>query len=188
MPELGGWGSWHPQVAVNLKGVIWGIKAFVPRMLDAGEEGFVLATSSGSGAEGTTFAIPGYAATKMAVVSIMECLYGQLRTRDSRLQTGILFPPLTETNIAGDISVMTSVEAHLRASGVPATMVRPDQVAAMAVEGIQRGDFFIRPRRDDSLRYLGDALTGEFFDWNEGMIRGRAEAAIEGLPPDGYLW
>jgi NAD(P)-dependent dehydrogenase (short-subunit alcohol dehydrogenase family) len=180
--------DWDQVIGVNLKGVIWGIKAFVPRMLAGDEEGFVLATSSGSGAEGTSYAIPGYASTKMAIVSLMECLYGQLAEQSSKLQTGVLLPPLTATNIAGDVAQMHSVEARLRASGIPATVVQPHQVALMALDGVKRGRFFIRPIQSDSAQFFDGALADDFFEWNERMIRGRAMAAINGTAPNGYLW
>ncbi len=86
--------NWERVIGVNLKGVVWGIKAFVPRMVDAGESGYVIATSSGAGAEGTSYQNPSYASTKNAVVSIMECLYGQLRDKSSLVRAGILFPPV----------------------------------------------------------------------------------------------
>ena len=74
---------WQRVVGVNLLGVVYGIKAFAGRMVESGEEGVIVATSSGAGAEGTSYRPGPYAATKNAVVSIVESLYGELRDREA---------------------------------------------------------------------------------------------------------
>ncbi len=69
--------NWERVIGVNLKGVVWGIKAFVPRMVEIGVNGYVVATSSGAGAEGTSYLNASYGSTK----------------------NGVLFPPLAATNL-----------------------------------------------------------------------------------------
>lgn len=179
---------WFRAVGVNLLGVVWGIKAFVPRMVEAGQPGLVLATSSGAGAEGTSYKSPGYAATKNAVVSIMEALYGQLRDSDSNVRAGLVFPPLTETNLAGNPETMKFVEGHLQSTGVPAVLVQPAGVAAMIVDGIKRDRFFIRVDRKENDQFFEGAHGDEYFGWNERMIRGRSEQQLGDGAPDPYLW
>jgi NAD(P)-dependent dehydrogenase (short-subunit alcohol dehydrogenase family) len=180
--------SWTRTIGVNLLGVIWGIKAFVPGMIESGEEGLVLATSSGAGADGTSYMASAYAATKNAVVSIMESLYGQLRDQKSRIQAGIVFPPLTATYLSGDPEMMKFVENHLQSTGVPAVLVQPDEVAKMIVDGIERDRFFIRVGEQENKDFFGSAHSAEFFTWNERMVRGRAEAQLSDGRPDAYLW
>jgi short-subunit dehydrogenase len=169
-------------------GVVWGIKAFVPRMLEAGEEGVVLATTSGAGTDGTTYTGNAYAATKNAVLSVMECLYGQLRDKQSLVRAGLVFPPLTATNLAGDGADMKLVEGMLNSRGVPAVLIQPEQVAELVLDGVERGRFFIRIGREENERIFGGALSDEYFAWNEAMIRGRAEAQLGDGAPDSYLW
>jgi NAD(P)-dependent dehydrogenase (short-subunit alcohol dehydrogenase family) len=193
---IGGGGSlfddvtadWERVLGVNLKGVIWGIKAFVSRMMDGGDEGFVVATSSGAGAEGTSYKTASYAATKMAVVSIMECLHGQLRDKGSCVRAGVVFPPLAATNLGGSPEVMKGVETMLRSEGVPATLVQPEAVAKLVLDGIRRECFFFRVGARENKECFDGAITDEFFDWNERMIRGRAEAVLTDGLPDEYLW
>ena len=70
--------DWRWAFDVNVFGVIHGINAFVPVMLEQGE-GHVVNTSS---ANGTFARCPNsavYATTKAAVTTITECLWGQLR-------------------------------------------------------------------------------------------------------------
>jgi short-subunit dehydrogenase len=148
----------------------------------------VLATSSGAGAEGTSYQSPGYAATKNGVVTLMECLYGQLRDRKSKVRAGLVFPPLTATNLAGSPETMKMVEGHLQSSGVPAVLVEPEGVAEMIVDGIKRGRFFIRADRRENEAFFGGAHSDEFFSWNGRMIRGRSEQQLADGRPDSYLW
>jgi NAD(P)-dependent dehydrogenase (short-subunit alcohol dehydrogenase family) len=181
--------QWEQAVGVNLLSVVWGIKAFVPRMIEGGQQGLVLATSSGAGAEGTSYNSNAYAVTKAGVVSVMECLYGQLRDQGSQVTAAIVFPPLTATHLAGEPENMKFIEAHLRSQGVPAALVEPDAVGAMVVDGIKRGRFFIRPGADQSKAFFDGLITDDYLAWNERIIRGRGEAqvAADGRP-DGYLW
>jgi NAD(P)-dependent dehydrogenase (short-subunit alcohol dehydrogenase family) len=179
---------WQQAVGINLFGVIWGIKAFVPRMVAAGEEGLVLATSSGAGVDGTNYASSAYAVTKIAVASTMECLHGQLRDQNSAVRAGIVFPPLTNTNLAGGPEIMKFVEGHLQSQGIPAVLVEPEGVAEMVLDGIRKGRFYIRAGAEQSKAFFDGAISDDFLTWNEAMIRGRGEAIIADGRPDGYLW
>ena len=82
--------DWEWAIGVNVWGVIHGINAFVPTMLANGEPGHVVNTSSGNGGISPLPSTPQYAATKAAVVTITECLYGQLA--DTPLSRVVLFP------------------------------------------------------------------------------------------------
>jgi NAD(P)-dependent dehydrogenase (short-subunit alcohol dehydrogenase family) len=194
---IGGGGSffddvtddWDRVIGINLKGVIWGIKAFVHRMVDSDVDGYVIATSSGAGTEGTTYRTPSYAATKIAVLSIMESLYGQLRDQQSRIKAGVLFPPLTATNLSGNPATMKQVEGLLRSRGVPATLIEPEQVAQVVLDGIKRDRFFFRAGPQESERFFDGKLSeGGFFEWNERVIRARVEEYLSNGAPDSYLW
>jgi NAD(P)-dependent dehydrogenase (short-subunit alcohol dehydrogenase family) len=178
--------GWEQAVGVNYFGVVWGIKAFVPRMLEMGDAGVVIATSSGAGIEGTAFEQPAYASTKAAVLTVMESLHGQLA--GTALRAAVLCPPLTATNLAGDPAYMPIVEDMLRAKGVPAALTQPEQVAELVIDGIRNDRFFIRVDESRSKELFDGIVTPEFLQWNERMIRGRAEAQLTDGAPDGYLW
>jgi NAD(P)-dependent dehydrogenase (short-subunit alcohol dehydrogenase family) len=178
--------GWEQAVQVNYFGVVWGIKAFVPRMLEQGEEGVVIATSSGAGIEGTAFEQPAYASTKAAVLTVMECLHGQLK--GYQLRAAVLSPPLTRTNLPGDVSYMPIVEEMLRNKGIPATLVEPDQVAQLVLDGIRNDRFFIMVDEPRSKALFNGAISEDFLQWTERVIRGRAEAQLGDGLPDAYLW
>ncbi|WP_158548698.1 SDR family NAD(P)-dependent oxidoreductase [Blastococcus sp. TF02A-26] len=174
---------WQRVVGVNLLGVVYGIKAFGTRMVDAGEDGVIVATSSGAGAEGTSYQSGPYAATKNAVVSVMESLYGELRDRKATVRAALLFPPLTESSMGNP-----RVEQWLRDNGVPTTLMQPEDVAELLLDGVRRGRFYIRINEAENERLFGNRLSPEFFAWNERITRGRAEAQISDTAPDGHLW
>ena len=76
--------DWRWSIDVNVFGIIHGINAFVPVMLEQGTEGHVVNTSSGNGGFSPLINSAVYATTKAAVVTITECLWGQLREATRR--------------------------------------------------------------------------------------------------------
>ena len=174
---------WQRVVGVNLLGVVYGVKAFGARMVDSGEEGVIIATSSGAGAEGTSYQSGPYAATKNAVVSVVESLYGELRDRKANVRAALLFPPLTESSMGNP-----RVEQWLRDNGVPTTLMQPEDVAELLLDGVKRGRFYIRINQTENDTLFDGRLDPEFFEWNERITRGRAEAQIADTAPDGHLW
>lgn len=84
--------DWKWAIAVNVMGVVHGINAFVPVMLAHGDEGHIINTSSGNGGVSPLPSTPQYAATKAAVVTITECLYGQLLEVGAAVSASVLFP------------------------------------------------------------------------------------------------
>jgi NAD(P)-dependent dehydrogenase (short-subunit alcohol dehydrogenase family) len=179
--------SWNRVIAVNFLGVLHGIKAFVPRMIAQGTHGHVLATSSGAGTTGTMYTGAGYATTKAAVCSLMECLYGQLRDQGADIQATVVFPPLARTNLAGDPAIMDMVAQGLEAGGVPGVLAEPEEVAQVVFEAIKNDSFWAHPTHAQDQR-LFDNKFARLIDWEAGIINARASAMNEGTKPDPYLW
>lgn len=153
-----GWG-----LAVNLWGVVHGIKAFVPRILEAGDEGHVVNTSSGNGGIAPLRRTAIYATTKAAVTTVSEVLYGQLREIDSRIGVSVLFPgpKVLKTGLLTSSQrrperwsdgapptgprTMDEVEQRLRDAGVEPDFTPVEDVAAETVAGIKDDRFWILP-------------------------------------------
>ena len=164
-----GWG-----LAVNLWGVIHGIKAFVPRMLAGGDEGHVMNTSSGNGGVAPLTSTAIYATTKAAVTTVTEVLYGQLKAIDSRIGVSVLFPgpkvlrtgllesssrrPEAWANEQPRVTPYTTIEsfeARLRAAGIEPDYTPVEAVAEEALAGIREGRVWILPaseRTDATIR------------------------------------
>jgi NAD(P)-dependent dehydrogenase (short-subunit alcohol dehydrogenase family) len=73
-------------------GVINGLNAFVPTMLAQDVEGHVVNTTSGNGGFTPIINSAVYATTKAAVVTITECLWGQLREMGAKVSASLLYP------------------------------------------------------------------------------------------------
>lgn len=84
--------DWRFALSVHLYGVINGINAFVPTMIERGEEGHIVNTSSHNGGFSPIAASPTYATCKSAVVTLSECLWGQLQEVGANIGVSVLFP------------------------------------------------------------------------------------------------
>ena len=84
--------DWTWVHGVNVHGVLHGIQAFVPRMLESGEEGLILNTSSGDGGVAPLAEQSVYASSKAAVSILTECLAAQLAAQQTRLRAAIFYP------------------------------------------------------------------------------------------------
>ncbi|MCH2172781.1 SDR family NAD(P)-dependent oxidoreductase [Myxococcota bacterium] len=157
--------DWSWGLGVNVWGVIHGIRAFVPRMLEGGEEGWVVNTSSGNGGLTILPTTPIYSATKAALTSITETLHYQLLMEEASIGASALFPGphLVNTNILNSgrnrppkfaapdsqPASYVSMEELAQSSGVQFRLSEPEDVAAYCLEGIREGRFWILPPSED---------------------------------------
>ena len=184
-PDLG---VWQAAIATNILGLLHGLKAFLPRMLRDGAPCSVLATTSGAGIHGTAYDTAPYAATKAAQLSIMESLYGQVRDQGFPLHVGVVVPPLTRTNLAGDdLSIWGHVADGLANRGIPAALIEPEELAHVIVEGLEQQAFWIEADDDQDARYFGGRNRATIAR-NHEIIEAKAAAMVNHTAPDGYLW
>ncbi len=90
--------DWEWTLGVNLWGVIYGIRAFVPRMLEQDTEGHIVNTASIAG----LVSGPGlgtYRVTKHGVVALSETLYHELALRGAKVKVSVLCPGFVNTRI-----------------------------------------------------------------------------------------
>ena len=90
--------NWEWTFAVNLWGVVHGLRAFVPQMVAHGEPGHIVNTASQAGLMSGAGGVI-YGATKHAVVRITEALHQQLALDDSALSASVLCPGIIRTRI-----------------------------------------------------------------------------------------
>ncbi len=190
--EINDW-AWH--IAVNQWGVINGVKALVPAMLEHGEEGQVVITSSSVGVVAPVPSAPEYSMTKAAIFSIAEMLYAQLRQRNAKITASVLVPPGTintglfsaRRNRPPEFAPVTprkeatitydDLLKRMNAAGNPRRPVQPEEVADYVLEGILEGRFWILPdqRHADVARNFDE------------LIRARADAMLTRADPLTYL-
>jgi NAD(P)-dependent dehydrogenase (short-subunit alcohol dehydrogenase family) len=161
--------DWTWAIGVNVWGVINGIKAFVPAMLDGGDVGHVVNTSSGNGGISPLPNTPIYALTKSAVVTLTESLYAQLREADAKVSASVLFPgpnvlrtglftswrnrPAEYANPgvpARPPTTIESFEKELADRGIVLDYTPVEEVAARVVDAIRNDTFWILPPSERS--------------------------------------
>ena len=168
-------GDWEWVLGVNLGGVINGIRAFVPLLLEQ-DAAHIVNTASIFGV--FAGALGPYGISKHAIVALSETLHFQLRALGSRVRVSVLCPGAVRTNfgtsarnrpaeagpaLAAGEAERTSAE---RFRQLALTGREPSEVAGITVDAIRAGRFYI--------------LTSS--NRNEA-VRRRAEEILAGDPP-----
>jgi NAD(P)-dependent dehydrogenase (short-subunit alcohol dehydrogenase family) len=179
--------EWHRVFDINFFGILHGIKVFAPRMIAQGGPGHIIGTTSGAGAIGVQYQTPAYAASKAAVCTLMESLYGQLRDLGSPIRAHVVFPPLTRSGLAGDPTFMEYVRQGLVKGGVAAVLAEPEEVALTVLETVENGSFWAHHDHAADERLSGGRFAADI-DWQDQIVRNRADALINRTSPDPYLW
>ena len=91
--------EWDRMIDINIKGVLYGINAVLPHMLQRGQ-GHILATSSVGGIK-TSPGIGVYSGTKFAVKAIMETLREEVA---QTIKVTTIFPGATQSELGDDIT------------------------------------------------------------------------------------
>lgn len=133
--------DWDLVLDINVRGVVNGIDAFLPVMLEQGH-GHLSATSSLSG----LVADPGlsvYVASKFAVAGIMESLGLELLEQDHNVSASVLCPGPVATQLIASSTVITGSEFGDDVSDYLARGQAPDDVGEMAIAQIEEGRFWL---------------------------------------------
>lgn len=143
--------DWKWILGVNLWGVIHGVKAFVPRMIEQGADAHVLNTASVAGlVSGPQLGI--YATSKFGVVALSEALYYDLRMAGHNIGVSVLCPGFVRTRIAEaarnrppELSEGAAQDwvASDAAKQIIAAGMEPSEVASIVVNALQEGKFYI---------------------------------------------
>lgn len=166
--------DWRWGFDVNVFGVVYGIQAFVPRMLSSGEEGVIVNTSSSNGGLRSLPNTPIYAATKAAVTSISEVLYQQLLREGDKVRAAVLFPGphvvntsilASKRNRPGDYGdtdgnkpAYETMEDLVRTTGLKMSLTEPEEVASFALAGIRAGKFWLLPESEENDQKLKERI------------------------------
>ena len=147
--------DWEWVLGVNLYGVIHGIRAFVPRMLEKGEEGHIVNTASVAGLVSQP-AMAAYNVSKFGVVTLTEGLHHDLTLRKTKLKASVLCPGWVKTRIAEsdrhreadertDPRQLDTVSAKTGLSMFKAVQqgIAPEQVADDVFAAVENEKFYI---------------------------------------------
>jgi len=144
--------DWRWILGVNLWGVVHGVAAFVPTLIEQGE-GHIVNTASIAGLTSAPFLGP-YNATKQAVVAISETLYKDLEAAGvTGVGVSVLCPGFVQTRIAesdrnrpswapereveGAAEMREAIQSLVDA-GIPA-----DVVGQRVIEAVRNNTFYI---------------------------------------------
>lgn len=179
--------DWRWCFGVNVFGVAHGVIAFVPRMLDSGEPGVVVNTSSGDGGFAPVPYASVYASSKAAVSCFTEALAHQLAAAGARVRAAVFYPGgglldtglwTAQRNRPPELARITSrppapgttfaeFREQLRQAGKPADVVDLVELGRFVLQGVKDGRFII----------------GHDLDEVAELLRARAEAVAQGLLP-----
>jgi NAD(P)-dependent dehydrogenase (short-subunit alcohol dehydrogenase family) len=166
--------DWRFALSVHLYGVINGINTFVPTLLAQDEEAHIVNTSSNNGGFSPIAMSPTYATCKAAVVTLSECLWGQLHAVNPKIGVSVLFPTgktqgILNTGIwaAADrppeyepdvpVDTTSKMEGWIKSredAGPPVSFTPLSEVADTVVDGLYANRFWMveEGRFEDSVR------------------------------------
>lgn len=142
---------WEREFAVNVHGVLNGLRSFVPRLLEADRPAHIINTASVGGFLSSPLLAP-YSATKFAVVALTEALYGELKLLNAPIGVSLLAPGPVHSGIFGDPfgeiapqpatqQFVETLRAMLSEHGL-----QPDEFAERVFSGIRQNLFWLLPQ------------------------------------------
>ena len=164
--------TWDWVMGVNFWGVLYGVQVFVPHMLEHGETGHIVNTSSVMGLIPSGSA---YGVAKHGVLTLTEGLWHHLRAADANVSASVLCPGFVNTQITdaernrpaefgeqvGDTPEQRAMFQTLLGEGMD-----PSDVAELVWQAMVNDQLYIHPHDG----------------WRE-MVRARVEAILDGAEP-----
>ncbi len=181
--------DWRWCFSVNVFGTANGVLSFVPRMIESGEPGVVINTSSGDGGIAPVPYASVYASSKAAVTCFTEALAHQFASGETNLKAAVFYPGggLLDTGLwtaqrnrpeelARQVdrppapgTTFAEFKEQLAAAGRPVDVVDLLELGRFVVAGVKAEKFII----------------GYDLDRAGKLLHARADAIAEGdLPPN----
>jgi NAD(P)-dependent dehydrogenase (short-subunit alcohol dehydrogenase family) len=186
--------DWDWAIDVNINGVFNGIRTFLPRMLEHGEGGHIVTTSSSGGLIAGTLGV--YCTTKFAVVGLMESLRVEMQGKN--IGVSVFCPGLVRTQIFdAERNRPASHGQSGKVSGPPAGLPGkpPVDLMAAAMDSLEAGEKVLAGVRNNDLYILshgefatavrerGEALAASF---SRDPVPPLRQAATDTFTPDIY--
>lgn len=151
--------DWEWTLGVNVWGVIHGIRAFVPRMLEQNVDCHVVNTASVAG----LLSLPGmsvYCVSKHSVVTLTECLHHDLVQFGAKVKASLLCPAYVPTGISdSERNRPASLRDEKKKSAedlkreeqlrhaVQSGRISAEQIADLVFDAIKTDKFYILPHQ-----------------------------------------
>lgn len=158
--------EWEKIMSINVMGVVNGLNAFVPGMIEANCPGHIVNT----GSVGSLVSAPGmaqYTACKMAVRGITESLAFDLAAAEAKIDVSLLCPGPVVTSIADDLLGIEAgseeSKTNQQALAQAPDFMTPDRCAEKVFSAIREGKFWIftHPFVGSYKRLTDDILSGK---------------------------
>jgi NAD(P)-dependent dehydrogenase (short-subunit alcohol dehydrogenase family) len=174
--------DWKWCFGVNVFGMAYGVYAFVPRMIESGEPGIVVNTSSGDGGIAPVPYASVYAASKSAISCYTEALAHQFASQGTKLRAAVFYPSggLLDTGLwtaarnrpaelarefehtPGTAPTFEEFRERLRAAGMNADLADLNELGRFVIAEVKRGSFVIGRNLDEAgtlLHARADAIA-----------------------------
>lgn len=195
--------DWDWLMNVNLNGVFNGIQAFLPHIRNHGDGGQIVTTSSMMGLlVATGGGLGAYAASKFAVVGLMEALRAELA--GTNIGASVICPGMVRSNIwassrgahplssADTKSEVEAIERKNKQQNDPEFAMDPLEVGRLVLHGVRNNDLYIltHPEYRHYLRERSEALEVSIpadlhpTKSREGMARLGAKRSIYSIEKD----
>jgi NAD(P)-dependent dehydrogenase (short-subunit alcohol dehydrogenase family) len=166
--------DWAWCFSVNVFGVANGMLSFVPRMIESGQPGVVVNTSSMDGGIAPVPYASVYASSKAAISCLTEALAHQLIAAGTEVRAAVFYPSggLLDTGLwtaqrnrpqelarlrprpPAPGTTFEEFKAQMAAAGREVEVMDLHQLGRFCVEGVKRGDFIIGHGLDECAALL----------------------------------
>jgi len=167
--------TWEKTLNINIHGVIHGVRAFVPRMIAAGETAYIANTSS-IGGLGMMPVQTSYILSKHAVLSFSECLYLEMQLKQLPIHVSAVLPGPVATRIFEDSQgpgdAMSAHHQAMMAGMLAVSGMSSLEAARLILPQIAAGEFWVSTHPE---------MTSEFAN---NRARHLAALATPALPPE----
>jgi NAD(P)-dependent dehydrogenase (short-subunit alcohol dehydrogenase family) len=172
--------DWEWLIGVNLWGVIYGVKVFMPVMLAQNTECHIVNTSSMAGLIAEPQLVI-YSVTKAGVIKLSEGLYLQLKQMDSPVGVSVLCPAFVSSRL-GDAERNRPRELQNppetpRQSEQPSLVKQFRQTNRNVLSPEQSAEIVFRAIRENTFYIFTDPLV-------KALFRQRAEDILQGRNPE----
>lgn len=157
--------DWERLIGINVMGVVYGCRYFLPAMLERGEGGHIVNVASAAGLIGQ----PGmstYCATKHAVVGLSASIRYELAGKGIGVTT--LCPGYVQTPILNNLKLVGKLKSSKVRDKVASDMKRNKltaaDVAQRTIRAIRNNEAFVTIGRDARAAYLGKRFAPGLLD------------------------
>jgi NAD(P)-dependent dehydrogenase (short-subunit alcohol dehydrogenase family) len=172
--------DWEWVIGVNLWGVIYGIKVFMPIMLKQNTQCHIVNTSSMAGLIAEPQLVI-YSATKAAIIKISEGLYLQLKQINSKIGVSVLCPAFVSSKL-GDAERNRPVKlqniGETNYPSEPPSLIQQSRKGNWKVlSPEQSADIVFKAIQDDTFYIFTDPLVNQLF-------KQRSDNILDGRNPE----